>query len=128
MLTFKLSNQTISPDARAVQWHTGEPWPALSGRVISIQADGDELGLILSLLSPYVAMRANEKAAGFCVGARVMYCGGAGLPELLGTVVRVGEKTVSVRWDKWPRSVMHYKPRNLRHADSGEKLEVERGA
>jgi len=31
-------------------WHIGEPFPAVTGRVITFQADGDELELILNAL------------------------------------------------------------------------------
>lgn len=33
------------------EWHTGEPLPPL-GRVVEMQADGDELEVILHALSP----------------------------------------------------------------------------
>lgn len=34
-------------------WHVGEPWPRFTDRVVLLQADGDELSLINSLLAPY---------------------------------------------------------------------------
>lgn len=32
------------------QWHVGEPFPSVLGRVVTFQADGDELDLILAAL------------------------------------------------------------------------------
>lgn len=34
-------------------WHVGEPLPELSGRVITFQADGDELDTLLGALKKY---------------------------------------------------------------------------
>lgn len=36
---------------QVLQWHVGEPLPSLSARVISFQADGDELQVILDALN-----------------------------------------------------------------------------
>lgn len=32
------------------QWHVGEPLPTIQGRVVTFQADGEELDLILAAL------------------------------------------------------------------------------
>jgi hypothetical protein len=35
------------------EWHEGEPWPKLKSRVITFQADGSELAIILDALRQY---------------------------------------------------------------------------
>jgi hypothetical protein len=37
------------------QWHIGEPLPIVAGRVVTIQADGDELDIIIDALEQYSA-------------------------------------------------------------------------
>lgn len=32
------------------QWHTGEPFPAVTGRVITLTVDGDELEFLLRVI------------------------------------------------------------------------------
>lgn len=37
----------IKDGDRQVEWHVGELWPQLTGRVISFQMDGDEADFVL---------------------------------------------------------------------------------
>jgi hypothetical protein len=37
------------------EWHFGEPVPPMPSRVVTFQADGDELDMILSAMKPNVS-------------------------------------------------------------------------
>lgn len=50
------------PGLKERTWHVGEPIPPLLGRVVTFQADGDELELILvAMRESYELVKIGEK-------------------------------------------------------------------